>query len=347
MKKFFKAAVLFKQNDSLKVVDLEFPKNLYRGQVLIRLISAAICGAQIGEIKGIKGRDKWLPHCMGHEGFGEVIKKHRTVKKIKVGDKVIMHWKKGTGINSNTCKYRDSNNNFINAGNVTTFQEYAVVSENRVTKVVKFNDKNIAPLLGCAIPTAWGILVKETNFTRNESLLIFGGGGVGITIAVLAKIIGSKDIFVVDKFKNKKNFLKNFGINFLHINEIKKIKLRKFDKVIDTTGSPKIMSIAFNKVKKEGSLVFVGQPKKNVTLKLFDPLKLFNSPSDNVKIVISDGGLFDPTLDMKKILEIIKNNKNLFYNLVTHSVNINNINHGINLVMKGKAIRVIVFFEKS
>jgi S-(hydroxymethyl)glutathione dehydrogenase/alcohol dehydrogenase len=290
MKKFFKAAVLFKQNDSLKVVDLEFPKNLYRGQVLIRLISAAICGAQIG-------------------------------------------WKKGTGINSNTYKYRDSNNNFINAGNVTTFQEYAVVSENRVTKVVKFNDKNIAPLLGCAIPTAWGILVKETNFTRNESLLIFGGGGVGITIAVLAKIIGSKDIFVVDKFKNKKNFLKNFGINFLHIN--------------DTTGSPKIMSIAFNKVKKEGSLVFVGQPKKNVTLKLFDPLKLFNSPSDNVKIVISDGGLFDPTLDMKKILEIIKNNKNLFYNLVTHSVNINNINHGINLVMKGKAIRVIVFFEKS
>ena len=48
-----------------------------------------------------------------------------------------------------------------------------------------------------------GILAKETQF-KKHSLLIFGAGGVGLTIAILGKIMGSKNIYLVDKFKSKK-----------------------------------------------------------------------------------------------------------------------------------------------
>ena len=59
MKKTFKAAVLFKQRTPLKIIDLNFPEKLFKGQVLVKIISAAICGAQIGEIKGIKASQSY------------------------------------------------------------------------------------------------------------------------------------------------------------------------------------------------------------------------------------------------------------------------------------------------
>ena len=341
MKTTFKAAVLFKQHKDLEIIELNFPQKLSKGQVLVKLISAAICGAQIGEIKGIKGKDKWLPHCMGHEGYGKVIKKHSSVKKLKVNDKVIMHWRKGKGINAETFKYTDSKNRIINSGNITTFQEYSVVSENRLSKANNLKEIKIGPLLGCAVPTAWGILAKETQF--KNSLLIFGAGGVGLTIAILGKIMGSKNIYLVDKFKSKKRLIKKFNLNFLNLKQIRDNKI-KFDRVIDTTGSTKIISEAFNKVQKNGYLVLVGQPKKGSTLKIFDPLKLFNAPSDNIKIISSDGGLCNPEEDMKKILKMVIKNKFFFENLITHTFNIKDVNKGINLIQKGKTGRVGLIF---
>ena len=82
--------------------------------------------------------------------------------------------------------------------------------------------------------------------------------------------MGSKNIYLVDKFKSKKRLIKKFNLNFLNLKQIRDNKI-KFDRVIDTTGSTKIISEAFNKVQKNGYLVLVGQPKKGSTLKIFDP----------------------------------------------------------------------------
>ena len=97
----FKAAALFKQKNKLKIIDLEFPKKLHRGQVFVKIIRFAICGAQINEINGVKGEDKYLPHLMGHEGGGTVLKIGEGVNHVKVNDNVVMHWRPGFGIDSN------------------------------------------------------------------------------------------------------------------------------------------------------------------------------------------------------------------------------------------------------
>ena len=64
----FKAAVLSKQKKPLDIIELETKSNLKRGQVLVKLFYSGICGSQIGEILGVKGKDHFLPHLLGHEG---------------------------------------------------------------------------------------------------------------------------------------------------------------------------------------------------------------------------------------------------------------------------------------
>jgi Zn-dependent alcohol dehydrogenase len=343
MIKTFKAAVLFKQNHPLKIIDLELPRQLEKGQVLVKVISAAICGAQIGEIKGIKGKDKWLPHCMGHEGYGIVVSKNKFVKKVDISDYVIMHWRRGNGLDSKPASY-NSNYGTINAGQVTTFQQYSVVSENRLTQVKKFSQSTlaIAPLLGCAIPTSWGILHKELKIKKSDNILIFGGGGVGVTLGLFAKIFKCKNIVIVDKSNYKKFLLKYLNIKFINLIKISEINNIKFNKVIDTTGNTNIMSLAFDFVDKNGDLMLVGQPKKNSILKIRNPLRLFNPPSDNVRILTSDGGLFSPKKEMKIIHKLAILNKVKFEKIVSHSISLKNINKGISLVKSGNAIRVSV-----
>ncbi|MDB2652622.1 medium chain dehydrogenase/reductase family protein [Candidatus Pelagibacter bacterium] len=342
----FKSAILFKQKQKLKVIDIENPQKLEKGQVLVKIYSASICGAQIGEIEGIKGKDKWLPHCMGHEGYGLVVSKNKFVKKININDYVVMHWRKGNGINAVGAKY-NSEFGLINAGQVTTFQEYAVVSENRLTKIKPLKKMiKLMPLLGCAIPTSWGLLVNEAKFKKEDSLLIFGAGGLGVTTGLIAKILGCKNILLVDRHKSKQNLLKGLGIKFLLYKKYLKSKKKSFSIVIDTTGSTEVISEGFNSTSKNGKLILVGQPKKNSKLKIFDPIRLFNPPNDNIKIFSSDGGLFNPSKHMQIIYSLLIKNYKKFNKLITNTIKLKNINHGIDLIKKGKEIRVCIEFQK-
>ena len=69
----FKAAILFKQNEPLVIEEICFKSKLNVGQVLVKLHASGIWGSQLGEIKGVKGRDNYLPHLLGHEGCATVL----------------------------------------------------------------------------------------------------------------------------------------------------------------------------------------------------------------------------------------------------------------------------------
>ena len=53
---------------------------------------SGICHTQLNEISGILGKDKYIPHCMGHEGVGEIVKTGFDIKKYKIGDNVVVSW---------------------------------------------------------------------------------------------------------------------------------------------------------------------------------------------------------------------------------------------------------------
>ena len=126
----FKAPVLFKQKNKLKIIKIKPQKILLKGQVLVKVLYSGICGSQLGEISGVKGKDKFLPHLLGHEATGIVEKIGPKVKNFKKSDKVILHWKISKGINA-VNPYYFYKNKKINSGKVTTFSQYSIVPENR------------------------------------------------------------------------------------------------------------------------------------------------------------------------------------------------------------------------
>src|SRR5579862_7195057 len=152
-----KAAVLAKSREPLIVDEIEFPAELEAGQVLVRILYTTICGAQINEIEAIKGPDKYLPHLLGHEASGTVLETGPGVTHVANGDTVVLHWRPSRGIQSRPPAYRWRGQK-LNAGWVTTFNEYAVVSENRLTPIPEHTDLKLAPLFGCAVTTAAGVI---------------------------------------------------------------------------------------------------------------------------------------------------------------------------------------------
>ena len=215
----FKAAILTQLKKKLLISNIKFNQNLSRGQVLIKLYYSGICGSQIGEINGVKGKDKFLPHLLGHEGSGIIINKNNFVKKFKIGDRVILHWQKGDGHDS-SCPTYLMDKKKINAGRVTTFNEFAVVSENRITKIPKGLSEKNAVIFGCALTTGFGV-VNDAKVKNNKSILIFGAGGIGISILQILSLMKLKKIVIVNSNVNKIKIIKKLNKIILFILKIK------------------------------------------------------------------------------------------------------------------------------
>src|ERR1700752_1174004 len=117
--KTMKAAILTELRKPLVIAEVDLPQRLEPGQVLVKVHYSGICGSQLGEIDGAKGEDKFLPHLLGHEGSGIVIEAGPAVRQVKAGDTVVLHWRKGLGMESETPSYA-WNGKKVNAGWVTT-----------------------------------------------------------------------------------------------------------------------------------------------------------------------------------------------------------------------------------
>ena len=215
-------------------------------QLLVEVIYSGVCGSQIGEINGIKGKDKYLPHLLGHEGVGKVVEKAKGIKRFNIDDKVILHWKPSLGIQSDTPKYMWGKK-IVNAGWVTTFNKYAVVSENRLTKISNYSNYKDNILIGCAVLTGFGVVINDAKIKPNENILIFGAGGIGLNIIQAAKVAGAKKIIAIDKYLNRVNFAKSVGADEGYLYGSKKynefitnnIKFSTIDTFIDNTGNSK------------------------------------------------------------------------------------------------------------
>ena len=130
-----KSAVLIKTGKPLKILNLQIPF-LRKGQVLVEILYSGLCHTQLHEIRGKRGVDHFLPHTLGHEGSGKVVKIGRGVTKVKPGDHVVLTWIKASGIDVPSTQY-DSSIGKINSGAISTFMEKTVVSENRLIKIPK------------------------------------------------------------------------------------------------------------------------------------------------------------------------------------------------------------------
>ena len=132
------------------------------------------------------------------------------VTKFNEGDRIVLHWKVGSGIQSEAPIYKWRGNK-LNAGWVTTFNEYAIVSENRCTTIPKDTNKELAALFGCAITTGFGVIENNAKLKIGESIVVFGAGGIGLNIIQAASLSSAWPIIAVDLYDSRLELAKKFG----------------------------------------------------------------------------------------------------------------------------------------
>ena len=115
----------------------------------------------LNEIFGLKGKDKYLPHVLGHEASGNVVSVGPNVKKFRLGEKVFLSWIKKREPGSVNPQYYNKKNQIINSGLVSTFSNFTIVSKDRVYKIPSKIPMDLAALFGCALPTGFGIVLNS------------------------------------------------------------------------------------------------------------------------------------------------------------------------------------------
>lgn len=330
-----RAALLTEVNKPLSLVELE-PCQLQYGQVFVRILASGICGAQLQEIRGEKGSH--FPRLMGHEGAGIAERVGPGVKTVKEGDRVVCHWRKGDGIESDSPRYM-LNGAQITGGKVVTFATHSVCSENRLTAVPDDCPVELAALLGCGLSTALGTIEQEAKLLMGERVLIIGCGGLGLNLIRAARIRGASHIHVFDIQEDKAISAIAAGAS-----EFGPIPGPFFDVVIETSGNAVVMTTAINALSDSGRLIMVGHFKKEDSIKWNHPDSMFDGEGKTIKA--TQGGGFRPHIDIPRYYALWKSGQLDIDGIITHRFPFEFINEGIALVQQGNAGRVLLQMDQ-
>jgi Zn-dependent alcohol dehydrogenase len=331
------AAILVAQREPLVVDTIELPAELGVGQVLVQVHVSGICGSQLGEIDGVKGPDRYLPHLMGHEGFATVLEVGPGVKHVQAGDSVVLHWRPGAGIQAEPPQYRWRGQP-LNAGWVTTFNRHAVVSENRCTKVPATTDPEAAALFGCAITTGFGVIENNAQLKMGESVVVFGAGGIGLDIIQAAALVSASVIVAVDLFDSRLELAQRLGATHC-INSSRDdaefciqeaLAGQPLDVFIDNTGSPAVIEQGYRLTHGQGRVILVGVPRQGNTV------NLYTLPLHFGKVLAgSQGGESQPQRDIPRYLRLLQQGRLQLDRFVTARYPLEQINDAISAMRDG------------
>lgn len=330
-----RAAVLHKLNEPLLVrTDVNFgaPK---RGQVLVKLAFSGVCHSQLMEARGNRGIDRFLPHLLGHEGTGQVVQTGDGVTKVSPGDFVVLGWIKGSGLDGGSIEYNSPScsPHKINAGSITTFNEYALVYENRVVPLPPGVPLDVGVLFGCAIPTGAGIVTNDLKPINGSSVSIFGLGGIGMSALMATMLFQCKKVIAVDVSNDKLDMAKSFGathtINAREIDPVAEIRNITNDEGVDyaveASGLVQVIEQAFNSVRRHGGLcVFASHPEHGKRISI-DPHELICGK----QIRGSWGGSSDPDRDIPMFAQLYKEGKLPLEKLITKRYPLEDINEAL------------------
>jgi S-(hydroxymethyl)glutathione dehydrogenase/alcohol dehydrogenase len=341
------AAILVEQRQPLVLDEVEIP-TLSFGQVLIEIVVSRICGSQIGEIDGVKGPDRFLPHLLGHEAGALVREVGPEVRRLKPDDRVVGHWRPGKGIESRPPVY-SWNGRKVNAGFITTFNQFAVVSENRLTVVPPDTDFEVCALLADTLTTGFGIITNDARLRAGESVVVIGSGGIGLGAILGASLAGAYPVIAVDLHDHKLERARECGATHVinsgreDFSEAAMSILHGLqpDVVVDGTGNPAVLEKALALTSNQGRCVEFGVMPHDRKIS-FNPLPLHFG-----KVFTgSHGGDSKPAEDIPRLLRLLNHKCPEFQNrFVSHRVPLNQVNEAIAKMRAGEVAHAMIHFS--
>lgn len=337
------AAVLVELGKPLEIADLEIPP-LKPGQVLVEVAYSGVCHTQVGEARGHRGEDRFLPHCLGHEGSGVVAEVGPGVTKVKPGDRVILSWIKGSGADVPGTVYH-WNGRSVNAGGITTFATFSVISENRLTLIPDGMSMRLAALVGCAVPTGAGVIFNTAQPKPGQSVAVFGVGGIGSCAIAAASLAGCTPVIAVDVNPDKLALARRLGATHTvsakdadPVAELQKLCKGGVDFAVEATGLAPVMRQALAAVRSQGgAAVVVGNARFGEKLEI-DPREL----NQGKRLLGTWGGDNVPDRDYPRYCRLMTAGRLDLSPLLSRSYRLTDVNAALDDLEHGRAARPLL-----
>ncbi|XP_003341432.1 alcohol dehydrogenase S chain-like [Monodelphis domestica] len=363
-----KAAVLWELNKPFSIEEVEVapPK---ANEVRIKIIATGICRSDDHVVAGLLAYP--VPIILGHEAAGIVESVGEGVTSVKPGDKVIPLFTpqcrqctvckhpvgnlcKGNALNHRDVTLKEGTTRFTCRGkpinhflSTSTFSEYTVVDEISVVKIDSSAPLEKVCLVGCGFSTGYGSAVKVAKVTPGSTCVVFGLGGVGLSVVIGCKAAGASRIIGVDINKDKFAKAKEVGatecVNPLDYKKpIQDVLIEMTDNTIDFSfeviGRLDTVTAALLSCNDAyGVCVIVGVPPGSQTISI-DPLLLLTGRTWKGAVF----GGFKSKDDVPKIVSDVLSKKFNLDPLITHVYNFDKINEGFDLLRSGKSIRTVL-----
>ncbi|WP_108396307.1 S-(hydroxymethyl)glutathione dehydrogenase/class III alcohol dehydrogenase [Devosia submarina] len=370
-----RAAVAFAAGKPLEIVevDLEGPK---AGEVLIEIKATGICHTDDFTLSGADP-EGLFPSILGHEGAGVVVDVGPGVTSLKKGDHVIplytpecrecyscrsgktnlctaIRATQGQGLMPDgTSRFSFEGKPIFHYMGCSTFSNFTVLPEIAVAKIDAAAAFDKVCYVGCGVTTGVGAVINTAKVEIGATAVVFGLGGIGLNVIQGLRLAGADMIIGVDINNDKKAWGERFGMtHFVNPTEIEGdivpylVNLTKrrgdliggADYTFDCTGNTQVMRQALECSHRGwGKSVVIGVAAAGKEIST----RPFQLVTGRTWMGTAFGGARGRT-DVPKIVDWYLNGKIEIDPMITHTLRLEDINKGFDMMHSGESIRSVV-----
>ena len=225
-----------------------------------------------------------------------------------------------------------------------TFAEEVVLPQEGVIPVPPDLPWEVASLLGCAVTTGVGAALNAAKVTPGSSVVVYGCGGVGISIIQGAHIAGAADIVAVDLVEQKRQDALRFGATHAaHPDEVDRLRnelteRRGFDFAFEAIGLPQTIRAAYDAVRRGGVATVVGVGRLDQTVQ-FNAFELFYSEKSLIGTIY---GSSDVRTEFHRLLKLWRAGRLDLEGMISQRVGLEDVNKAFDDMKAGTVIRSVI-----
>ena len=366
-----RAAVAHKAGAPLAIetVDLEGPK---AGEALVEIKATGICHTDEYTRSGADP-EGLFPTILGHEGAGVVVDVGPGVTGLRKGDHVIplyvpecrqceycvsgktnlcqaIRVTQGQGVMPDgTSRFSLGGKQILHYMGTSTFSNFTVVPEIALAKIREDAPFDKVCYIGCGVTTGIGAVINTAKVEAGASVVVFGLGGIGLNVIQGARLVGANMIVGVDTNPAKRALAEKFGMtHFVNPKEIEGdlvaylVSLTKggADYSFECIGNVEVMRQALECCHKGwGVSVIIGVAGAGQEIRT----RPFQLVTGRTWKGTAFGGARGRR-DVPKIVDWYMERKINVDDLITHTLKLEDINRGFDLMHEGQSIRTVVAF---
>lgn len=364
-----KAAVLYKANTGLEVVDVE-QQGPQAGEARVRVKAAGVCHSDWHIMNG-----DWtlpLPMVLGHEAAGVVETVGAGVSNVKAGDHVIFSFRPHCGrclycalgrsilcdghndtprwvMFDGTHRLRRHDDAINQMARLGTFAEEVVCPAEQLVPIRKEMPWPQAALLGCCVPTGVGAVTRCAAVEAGASVLVIGCGGVGLNVVQGARLAGAGTIVACDLLDTKLEFARKFGathtVNGSKMNVAEYARSltagRGVDYAFDAIGGEATTLQILDAIRPGGTAVIVGMAAMAVRA----PIMPYTMALQEKCLKGTMYGSVRPDLDFPWLVDMYLEHRLELDELVSRTYQLEEINEGFAALRSGQVARGVVVFD--